>query len=161
MSLLEHRWTRPLLEVGNVLSHYGITGHDVIDKYEQESGVINCDVTEYETGKRYDTIISISTIEHVGFDEAVRDSTKPHKAINLLRALLSPSGLMVVTAPTGYNPAIDEDIRAGRFGFDRVISLRRDTFARWREATVSDTLRCQYGKPYPCGNGLLIGIIGQ
>src|SRR6266498_2275420 len=30
-----------VLEVGNVLAHYGVTGQTVVDKYEPASGVIN------------------------------------------------------------------------------------------------------------------------
>src|SRR5579872_7186960 len=33
-----------VLEVGNVLSHYGPVQHDVLDKYEKAEGVINEDV---------------------------------------------------------------------------------------------------------------------
>src|SRR3990172_4116095 len=56
-----------ILEVGNVLSHYFDTNHDVLDKYERAPGVINEDVVEFKSNKRYDLIVSISTLEHVGW----------------------------------------------------------------------------------------------
>ena len=48
-----------VLEVGNVLSHYGSTRHDILDKYEKGQGIIQEDVADYRPGKTYDLIISI------------------------------------------------------------------------------------------------------
>src|SRR5438094_406404 len=36
-----------VLEVGNVLSHHGLAGHTVVDKYEQVRGVVNEDARTY------------------------------------------------------------------------------------------------------------------
>lgn len=55
-----------ILEVGNVLSHYFPVNHDIIDKYEKGKGVINEDVVDFRPPKKYDLIVSISTLEHVG-----------------------------------------------------------------------------------------------
>ena len=57
-----------ILEVGNVLSHRYPIGHDVVDKYEVIGSVINQDIVEFNPSKRYDLIVSISTMEHVGWD---------------------------------------------------------------------------------------------
>ncbi|MDR4467711.1 MAG: hypothetical protein MRJ68_05315 [Nitrospira sp.] len=67
--LLEHDGQR-VLEVGNVLSHYFPIHHDVVDKYEVAPGVINQDIVEFVPPERYDLILSISTLEHVGWDES-------------------------------------------------------------------------------------------
>src|SRR3954451_22447894 len=37
----------PVLEVGNVLGHYGHCGHTVVDKYERAPGVLNVDVLDF------------------------------------------------------------------------------------------------------------------
>lgn len=65
-----------ILELGNVLSHYFKICHDVVDKYEKGEGVINQDVVDYNPFKKYKLIISISTLEHVGWDEEPRDPKK-------------------------------------------------------------------------------------
>src|SRR5215204_6122781 len=65
-----------VLEIGNVLSHYVDVAHDVVDKYEVAPGVENADVVDLRPGKHYDLIVSISTLEHVGWNEAPRDQLK-------------------------------------------------------------------------------------
>ena len=96
-----------MLEIGNVLSHYFRMSHDVVDKYEKAPGVINQDVVEYTPDYCYDLIISISTLEHVGWDETPRDPEKIFLAIENLKKILAPGGKLVITLPIGENPALD------------------------------------------------------
>lgn len=63
---------KDVLEIGNVLSHYFPVRHTILDKYELGQGVINEDICTYAPGKLFDLIISISTLEHVGYDENPR-----------------------------------------------------------------------------------------
>lgn len=107
----------PGLEVGNVLGHYGPVFHTVIDKYEPSAGVINVDVVDYRPPDRYGWIVAISTLEHVGWDEAPKDPDKAVRAIAHLRTLLRPGGRLLVTCPVGHNPGLDHAIRAGSLGF--------------------------------------------
>jgi SAM-dependent methyltransferase len=97
------------LEVGNVLSHYedsiALPSRRVVDRFEEAPNVENIDVFDIEG--TYDTIISISTIEHVGRDDG-RD--RPHAAVEAtyhLRSLLAPGGRFFCTFPTGWNEALD------------------------------------------------------
>ena len=57
-----------ILEVGNVTPHYFGGGHTVVDKYEL--GALQVDIVDFESDRRFDLILSISTFEHIGFDEA-------------------------------------------------------------------------------------------
>ena len=50
--------------------------HDIVDKYEKKKGIINQDIVDYKPDKKYDLIISISTLEHVGWDETPRENYK-------------------------------------------------------------------------------------
>lgn len=96
------------LEVGNVLNHYSPrTAHTVVDKYERAPGVLNVDVIEFRPAERFDWIVSISTIEHVGWDENPREPGKAAKSIEHLRGLLTAAGRLLVTIPRGYNPELD------------------------------------------------------
>jgi hypothetical protein len=108
--------TGPVLELGNVLANYGAAGHTVIDKYEIQPSVLNVDVVDYRPDERFGAIISISTLEHVGFDELPRDASKIPRALNHLRNLLLPGGQMLVTCPLSYNPHLDELVAAGSSG---------------------------------------------
>jgi cyclopropane fatty-acyl-phospholipid synthase-like methyltransferase len=79
--------------------------HDVVDKLEK--GCINEDIARYKTWKKYDLIISVSTLEHVGFD--CGEYPNPNKifvAIKNMKSMLKKDGLMFITIPVGYNPNI-------------------------------------------------------
>ena len=93
------------LEVGNVLGHYGVTGHRVVDLHEQAPGVENLDVLGI-TGT-YDWIVSISTIEHVRWDAEPREAHGAAAALHHLEQLLNPGGTMLVTVPGGWHPHLD------------------------------------------------------
>lgn len=86
--LLENYKTQEILEVGNVLNHYFPVSHDVLDKYEIAPGVINEDVVSYKPAKKYDLILSLSTLEHVGWDEIPQEKNKILKAVAHLKTLL-------------------------------------------------------------------------
>ncbi|MBH0190215.1 MAG: hypothetical protein HP492_00290, partial [Nitrospira sp.] len=73
--LLQHEGKR-VLEVGNVLSHYFPIQHDVVDKYEVSPGVINKDIVGFLPQQTYHLIVSISTLEHVGWDEQPQEPAK-------------------------------------------------------------------------------------
>ncbi|MEM3771557.1 MAG: hypothetical protein QXW80_04540 [Candidatus Micrarchaeia archaeon] len=73
---------KEIMEVGNVLNHYDPFSHLVVDKYERGKNVINGDIVDFNTDKKFDLIISISTVEHIGFDELPRT---PGKALNVIK----------------------------------------------------------------------------
>lgn len=100
-----------VLEIGNVLNYYfSLPRYDVLDKYEPFEGLINIDVIDYNPGRRYAGIVSISTLEHVGFDEQPLNPGKPRIAVNHLLQLLEPGGEALITVPLNYNQSIDEFI---------------------------------------------------
>ncbi len=101
------------LEVGNVLPHYVDIQHDVLDKYEVARGVINEDASSYRPDKRYALILSMSTLEHMGWDEHPRDIDKPALAVVNLTSLLAPGGTLVATLPVGQNPELERLIERG------------------------------------------------
>ena len=108
-----------ILEVGNVLSHYenhlserlGITSRRIVDKFEVEVGVDNEDLMNLPSDKKYDAIVSLSTVEHIGQkgdpsggygeQEENRDLEGPLKAIAKIYDLLAPDGKALITVPFG------------------------------------------------------------
>ena len=138
-----------ILEAGNVLSHYVPVTWDVIDKYECAPGVINLDLADFRPGRRYDLIVSISTLEHVGYDDNERDSEKIPTALENLRDnCLKPDGAMLFTMPLGYNPFLDELLFSGRIGFDDVHYFRRVARHEWVEVSRENLGDCSYGTTY-------------
>lgn len=104
--MAKHEMVAPrVLEVGNVLQHYGWSGHDVVDLYEVADGVENKDVRN-KSG-RFDRIVSISTLEHV--EDAVEHPllSGPRHALGHMLGLLVPGSRMLTTTPFGQHPALD------------------------------------------------------
>lgn len=159
---------KEVLEVGNVLSHYYPVKHDIVDKYEVSSGVVNQDIVDFRPSKRYDLIVSISTMEHVGWDEDPRDESKilgePVKimhSLDNLQECLAPGGMMVITLPVGYNPQLDKSLADGRIVFSERLCLKRVAKNKWVEADWAGCRAAKYGAPYTAANALVILFISK
>ena len=134
---LERHGTGTGMEFGNVLSHYNLArGWPVVDKYEQRPGVINVDILDYRPRTALDCLVSVSTLEHVGWDERPREDDKAIRAFHHLRAMLAPTGQMLLTVPMGHNTPLDAAILAGELPVERQMTLVRQD-GRWRR---TDTL---------------------
>lgn len=125
--------SKSILEVGNVLSHYVSDAHwDVVDKYEAGSGVINLDILSYDPGKLYNLIISISTIEHIGYDEKPQDPDKIKAALLHMQSLLADGGMMLVTFPLGWNPHLDASFSGGKLPLNIELMERQTWYNTWQ-----------------------------
>ena len=155
-----------ILEVGNVTPYYFGGGHTVVDKYEP--GTLQVDIVDFESDRRFDLILSISTFEHIAFDEPggpeEADGTggpdavaeKIRAALGRCLGLLAPGGTFAITVPMGYNPALDAMIAAGDLGCDRAAWFKRFPRRVWREVGRAEGLGCRYGSPYPFANGVML-----
>ncbi|MEG3925526.1 sulfotransferase family 2 domain-containing protein, partial [Microcoleus sp. T3_D1] len=108
-----------VLEVGNVLSYYenslsqytGVISRKIVDKFEIDLGVDNEDLMLLSSEQKYDAIVSISTVEHIGqgvtplgtYGEVTeeRDLEDPLKAIAKIYDLLTTGGTALITVPFG------------------------------------------------------------
>lgn len=147
-----------ILEVGNVLSHYFKTCHDVVDKYEKATDVINQDVVDYNPLKRYQLIVSISTLEHVGWDEEPQDPEKVFLALDNLKNCLAVGGKLIVTIPMGGNPHLDNYLKTGKIKFSENYYLKRISKSNRWVGLGSDFIEASYGSPYPLANALFVGV---
>ena len=146
-----------VLEVGNVLRHYTDVSHDVVDKYEKVPGVVNRDIVDFQVPKRYERIVSISTLEHVGWDEEQRSETKIPTAVANMKSLLAPQGVLLVTFPVGHNQYLDEMVAAGTLEFQEISFMSRASLGnKWVQCTWEGIKNCQYNEPYRCANGLVV-----
>jgi hypothetical protein len=147
-----------VLEVGNVLPHYGTRGHDVVDKYETAPGVLNADIVDAPLEGKYDLVLSVSTVEHIGLDEPERDPDKARRALERMVGLLAPGGRLWVTLPIGYNLALDGQLRRGELPFTRTTALRRHARPnRWEQVPLDEVWDAAYDRTAWTATGLVVG----
>jgi hypothetical protein len=146
-----------VLEVGRVLDHYVRTRHDTVDRYEPGPRVLNVDIGSFRPAEPYDVILSISTLEHVGWDERPRDPAKAILAIRHLCSLLSPGGRLFMTVPIGHHPVLDEYLKASPPELDAMFYLKRTTAENdWVEVDRDTAHACAYGRPFPYANAIVV-----
>ena len=163
LDILKKNEGKNILEIGNVTSNYYDIPHVVIDKYEKGSNIINQDVIDFDSKTKYDLIISISTLEHVGWDEIPRDDKKIPLAIENLKKLLKPkTGLLFVTVPFGYNTVLDQIMKEEKIKFHEKYYLRRiSRNNEWIESSWEEVQNTKFGIPFSGANGLIVGIINS
>lgn len=165
MFLLKEYKGREILEVGNVLNHYIKFKHDVVDKYEVYPEVINEDIMTYKPNKSYDLIVSISTIEHIGWDGKSdyyrrKDKNIIIKAITNLSNLLKRNGKLIYTFPLGYNLYLDKLLKDKKLPFTEIYYMKRiSKDNKWKQVNYAEIKNIKYGFPYQNANGMVIGII--
>ncbi len=160
LAMLKKARGKRILEIGNVLSHYTDVTWQVLDKYEKGKGVINEDVVDFHPNERYDLIISISTMEHVGFDEHPKDATKYSRAIENLKTLLAPGGSMFVTIPVGYNPdSVNDSCHTNLF--ETTQYLKHVSALRWEEVSKEEALQARFYYPYQFGNAVIFCMVNM
>jgi hypothetical protein len=147
-----------VLEVGNVLSHFMPITHDVLDKYEHADRVINEDIVEFTPAAPYDLILSISTLEHVGWDETELEPEKVRAALTRLTEILAPGGRLWLTVPRGYHRYLDRDVDEGTIPFTHLAFLRRTSRRDWHQVRHEDVKGIPYGVGFEGAIALMIAI---
>ena len=158
-----------ILELGNTINHYfnlsEYPKYVVVDKFEEGTGVINKDIVDFESSEKFDTIISISTIEHVGFDEKegakkLNDGKKTLRALKKIKSLLQRRGRAYITFPIGYNSNLDTMLKKNLLGFDKTYFMERiNKKNEWKECRAEKAINKKYGEPFEFANAVVIGII--
>jgi hypothetical protein len=149
---------KDVLEVGNVLSHYGPIQHMIVDKFERGAGIINEDIVTFQPGWAFKLIISISTFEHIGFDDERTGHSKAKilTAVHACRQLLQPGGQLVITVPVGYNPEMDSILAGNELGAEETWYFKQTRKREWMEVGKEEALRARYGSPFPYANSIAV-----
>lgn len=145
-----------ILEVGNVLSHYGPAEHVIVDKYEQAAGVLNRDVLDLVDLGSFDLVVAISTLEHVGWDEQPRRPWLAAAGAAALRDLVAPGGQLVLTIPMGYNPTFEAAVRSGEVPASSQVALRRSSRTRWNQVPIDGVWDAPYDWILMAASGVII-----
>ena len=162
VEFLKRSASAEILEVGNVLSHYFDMDHMVLDLYEKcrFRPVIKEDVVDFCAPHRFSSIVSISTIEHVGWDEEPRRPEKVVSAFRKLRAMLAPTGTAMATVPVGYNRFLDDRLREGEIDCSEIRCLKRTSDANeWAETDLQEALKCKYDYPFRNANAVVFILL--
>jgi len=135
-----------ILEIGNVLSHYGNTTWDILDLKE---GPIKQDLMTWEPQIRYDLIVSISTVEHIG--------ASPEDIISKIRSLLKLDGKAIITLPTGYNPKWDKSLLSGELDVRVVGCMELMQDRAWEECSLWNAIKKPYlADDFPWSKALVV-----
>ena len=178
-----------ICEIGNVLSNYEGAAENreravrrrVIDMYEKAPGVENIDMMELPPGGKFDAVVCVSTVEHVGQNwleaHADRDREAPLKAIAKIYDLLEVGGRALVTMPFGklldgwwYIQFSGEylDLLATKYGIPEGAMtkgfLKRAAMEAtldnprqlWVEAEENELGGVEYNSPLPYGNAVAV-----
>ncbi len=137
---------KDILEVGNVLKNFFMFNRDIVDKYEIAPGVLNEDIIDYNPKKKYDIIITVSTLEHVGWNEEPREPLKFFKAIENIKRLIKSGGKIIITMPKGNSPVLDDLIMEGKMPFTKSFFLKRvSKNNRWKQVSLKKIKNAEYG----------------
>ena len=149
-----------VLEVGSVFSLLLKGLFDVVDLTEVGPGIINLDIVDYQPGKKYDLIFSISTIEHFGRGDYgdQEDEKKLKKAIDHIISLLSDGGVFVATIPTGWNKQLDRLIVDKSLPFQEIYAMKRVSVGVWKQTEITEVMEFRYDFPFKYANGICICV---
>lgn len=109
---------------------------------------VQADILEWETTERFDIVLCISTLEHIGLgvygdEPASAVASADRSAVERLRELTTPGGIMVLTVPFGAASADKTQRAYDRAGLERLIEawtvedltiVRREDSLTWRVA---------------------------
>lgn len=126
-----------VLEVGNVLSHYGYEVNTVVDMGDYGKGFDVEDILLFKTGELFDCAICISALVHFPADIFAIE------IVQHIKSLLKPGSPYLFTIPYGYNASIHSAIDENEFSVDNTYRLDKVDFEKhtWKELTAKQTNR--------------------
>ena len=147
-------------ELGNVLSYYKLQSKSIIDKYDNSKDIIKEDITYYKPISKFKNIISISTLEHIGWDESERNYCKITPTfINIFNNVLDKNGYFIFSFPIGYNPYLDSYLNNNLEKFIEIYSfIRINKSNEWRNVKYDKTRNSKFGTPFKNANELIICV---
>lgn len=105
-----------VLEVGNVLSHYGYEVEMVMDMGSEGDYVKSEDVISFNLDGIFDCAICIGVLAHLNVDAAL-------KIVEYTKASLKPGSPYLFTIPHGYNANVDMALTVDAFHTDYIYRM--------------------------------------
>jgi len=148
--------TPEIVELGAVLPYYINATHSVYDLHDPYKNCIRINLENLNKYSLVDkNVVSISTLEHVGFDnyanQAIRQPTANWaNGIKIFEKIQQEAKSYLITLPIGYNSGLDEECKK----LPNAILLKRINEDNDWERT--DSWSHKYNNPFFAANGLCI-----
>ena len=143
---LKQQQESSVIEVGAVLPYWQQVHHEVVDPYDP-----NLQGTRYEDAENCDftgrSVLSISTIEHVGRGE-YGDFRDAFKAGRVLSKIVREARSYLITLPMGYHPGLDRQVETSGL----TMRFQRQVSAENLWEMCEPDWEAQYNAPLPYAN---------
>lgn len=137
-----------LIEIGEVTPFYDDPKHKVYDLVNQHEKTILKDGIDVDYKDA--NVVSISTIEHVGFGDYGHAKVKD-KAWNLYKKISKESKNYLISFPVGYNRELEQTLTDWNVKY---IIMKRDANNNWTMAKGQLFTDFEYNDPYYAGNAV-------
>lgn len=137
------------VELGAVLNYYYDSNHIVYDKYDPHKNCTRLDFTDNKIDFKNMSVLSISTLEHVGFNDYGKQNGRYSidnwcKGYFIIKNIIENSKNYLITFPIGYNIVLDGLIENSSNNFIILKRISKDN--RW-EVGKKEDFKLLYGKP--------------
>ena len=121
-----------VLEVGNVLNHYGTYWHDVLDKYEDHKAVnLKTDLLKFNPNCHYKLAMAISTLEHIGMN----DGNEPSAFLKAIKKMQSLADEVIFSVPLRQNFFVDKCLFQNKLKGFKITYLAQKGFLDWQQTS--------------------------
>lgn len=142
-----------IIEIGAVTPYYtNCVYHKVYDVYDPYDKSDRTDLTESDFSFDGYNVLSISTIEHIGFGDYGLPKDD-FKALKFLKRIINESRNYLITFPWGYNKIFDNQFLDSKINFSL---MKRVSQNEWVIDSSKNLENVVYNHPYVCGNALLV-----
>jgi len=140
-----------IIEIGEVMPyHLKDIKHICYDYHPHREETIQKDAMSIDYTDK--NILTISTIEHVGFGDYGLEKIDG-QALELLKMIIDNAKNYMITFPVGYNKDFEKDIVDS--GMDYILLERNDNNF-WKQVDHKDFSIYNYNSPYGSGNAICV-----
>jgi hypothetical protein len=97
-------------------------------------------------------------MQHVDRIKSTRDPTKIMKAMENLKKILSPDGIILIFHGLGENKEMDDLLMTGKLEFSQIFYLMKISKYQWAEAKWDDVKYLSYDYSIPNARSVLIAV---
>lgn len=160
-----------LIELGAVLPYYYECIHSVYDLNDEYKHSLKIDFSHLDLDFTGKDVLSISTIEHVGFNDYSKapflgspemplsmkyryDKCRWGEGFKCIEKIMAEAANFLITIPLGFNPTIDEML--GLLDESKYFVIKRINKGNLWRLDLDKSLNYKYGSPFKNANALCV-----